>query len=74
MQKLTNIINILNLIVKREENKTGLGRWIINYCPNLTNKKIDLANHDNCGPCGPKDLKEYNNIFIKKNKNTKDLE
>jgi len=29
-----------------------LGRWNINYCNDVINKKIDLANTDHCGPCG----------------------
>jgi hypothetical protein len=28
-----------------------LGRWEITYCKPTMNKKIDLANEDNCGCC-----------------------
>ena len=29
-----------------------LGRWNKETCAIRLNKKIDLANEDNCGPCG----------------------
>jgi len=29
-----------------------LGRWNIDNCSKRTNRKIDLANEDHCGPCG----------------------
>ena len=29
-----------------------LGRWSQERCAIKLNKKIDLANEDNCGPCG----------------------
>ena len=32
--------------------KKILGRWNINYCEKITNKKIDRSNEDHCGPCG----------------------
>lgn len=28
-----------------------LGRWKIEYCKNKIDRKIDLANIDNCGSC-----------------------
>lgn len=34
-------------------NEVGpLGRWSHEICAIKLNKKIDLANEDNCGPCG----------------------
>ncbi len=30
--------------------KKQLGRWNVEYCERM-NRKIDWANHDNCGPC-----------------------
>lgn len=34
-------------------NEVGpLGRWSKETCAIKLNKKIDLANEDNCGPCG----------------------
>lgn len=34
-------------------NEVGpLGRWSHERCAIKLNKKIDLANEDNCGPCG----------------------
>jgi hypothetical protein len=35
-----------------KEKPKQLGRWNINYCNKVTNKKIDLSNEDHCGPCG----------------------
>ena len=47
------------------EEKRILGRW--NYSKDLElNKKIYLANHDHCGPCGyhnPDDTKYLNNLL-----------
>lgn len=37
-----------------------LGRWKITYCKSTMNKKIDLANEDNCGICYS--TKYHNNI------------
>lgn len=44
----------INTIVKKvvNENHKPLGRWNIDYCSEVINKKIDLSNEDNCGPCG----------------------
>ena len=32
--------------------KLLLGRWNINYQKEYIDRKIYLANHDHCGPCG----------------------
>ncbi len=37
--------NHSNLLPKQQ-----LGRWTVEYC-NRMNRKIDFANHDNCGTC-----------------------
>ena len=29
-----------------------LGRWTMNYSKDYLDRKIYLANHDHCGPCG----------------------
>jgi hypothetical protein len=46
--------NIIKSFIKKftREPATQLGRWNIDTCVNKTNKKIDLANEDHCGPCG----------------------
>ncbi len=44
-------------------NKNYLGRWSITYCRNTLNKRIDLANEDNCGVCYS--TKYHNDTFIK---------
>jgi hypothetical protein len=46
-----------------------LGRWSQERCAIKLNKKIDLANEDNCGPCGEYiltklDLTKTNNTKI----------
>ena len=51
-------------------NEVGpLGRWSQERCAIKINKKIDLANEDNCGPCGEYiltklDLTKTNNTKI----------
>ena len=47
---------------------TPLGRWNIDYCNKKMARKIDLANEDNCGPCGQYSIP--NNLHSK-NKYTK---
>ena len=61
MKFLLNIIT--NYFIK--DYSTKLGRWNINICQNKIKRNIDLANEDNCGPCG-----QYNNSkIIKFNEN-----
>jgi len=43
-----------------------LGRWGQEKCALKLNKKIDLANEDNCGPCGHYILEK---LKINENKN-----
>jgi len=40
------------------EPKKILGRWDIDHCNKKTNKKIDYANEDHCGPCGQYNIVE----------------
>jgi hypothetical protein len=42
---------LFKLILKREP-KIILGRWNLDNCNKKTDRKIDLANEDHCGPCG----------------------
>ena len=46
-EKLINIIKTYS-----KEDKKILGRWNIESCSKKLDTKIDLANEDNCGPCG----------------------
>ena len=40
---------IKNIVFNRTiDNYTQLGRWNINYSNSVINRKIDLANQDNC--------------------------
>ena len=50
-------MNFINRIFKENTKKIVLGRWTINYCPILINRKIDSGNHDHCGTCDMKNLK-----------------
>jgi hypothetical protein len=43
---------IIKRFIKIEQNM--LGRWNTEICSKIVNRKIDLANEDNCGPCGNK--------------------
>ena len=55
MKVLINSMSILIKFMKSftiKEKPKQLGRWNINYCNKVTNKKIDLSNEDHCGPCG----------------------
>jgi rRNA maturation endonuclease Nob1 len=45
------ITNIIKKILSKEIPKP-LGRWRIENCNSLMNKKIDLSNEDHCGLCG----------------------
>jgi len=42
-----------------------LGRWGIVYSSDDLQKRIDLANIDNCGPCKHSDIKKSSNNSIK---------
>ena len=47
-------------------NEVGpLGRWNKETCAIKLNKKIDLANEDNCGPCGEYILTQLNKVNTK---------
>ena len=46
-----------------------LGRWNKETCAIRLNKKIDLANEDNCGPCGEYILTKLDLTKTKTNKN-----
>ena len=47
-----------------------LGRWSQERCAIKLNKKIDLANEDNCGPCGEYILTKLEKTKTKTNKTT----
>jgi len=50
-------------------NEVGpLGRWSQERCAIKLNKKIDLANEDNCGPCGEYILTQLDLTKTKTNK------
>lgn len=41
----------INQIFKRNAKPSMLGRWLIPDCQKVVDRKIDMANIDNCGPC-----------------------
>jgi hypothetical protein len=50
---ITNKVNGIHYFRwKRIKNPNGIGRWTIETCNKKTEHKIDMANQDNCGPCG----------------------
>ena len=53
MTYFRNIISKLftNNITVTKDNLV-LGRWTMNYSKDHLDRKIYLANHDHCGPCG----------------------
>lgn len=53
MTYFRNIVSKLftNGIMEVKDNLI-LGRWSMNYSKDHLDRKIYLANHDHCGPCG----------------------
>ncbi len=52
-------LTTLKKMFKKDEliNFRPLHRWSIDYSHKQINRKIDMANEDNCGPCGNFELK-----------------
>jgi hypothetical protein len=63
---MKKIINFLNKFVLKEPTKI-MGRWHVEKCDIKTNKKIDFANEDHCGPCGNETIKNNPEEEAKKN-------
>ena len=42
-----------------------LGRWSVLDCEKKTRRRIDLTNHDHCGPCGQTQVHVTKKIFDK---------
>ena len=53
MTYFRNIVSTLltNGLMEAKDNLI-LGRWSMNYSKDYLDRKIYLANHDHCGPCG----------------------
>lgn len=72
MKLRNNILKIFTNFYEKffckKDNYLQLGRWKIDYCPNILEKKIFLTNEDHCGPCGQYRLHKIdtNNIYNKK--------
>jgi hypothetical protein len=63
MQSLTQFQNIIKVVglkvnssfikkILENDIHKPIGRWNIDCNTNQINRRIDLANEDNCGPCG----------------------
>ena len=63
---MKSLITILKNFIPKTLPKP-LGRWN-NDCYLKTNKKIDFANEDHCGPCG-ENLLNTNIVNLRLNKN-----
>lgn len=55
---MTYFRNIFSKLFMKD--KIILGRWNINYTKDKLDRKIYLANHDHCGPCGDIELENKN--------------
>ena len=55
---MSSIMNFIKKIKFNSNQPKILGRWTIDHGSRM-NRKIDLANVDNCGPCGsePNEIK-----------------
>ena len=73
MTYFRNIISKLftNGIMEVKDNLI-LGRWSMNYSKDHLDRKIYLANHDHCGPCGSI-TQEYKNIINNINERSKSV-
>ena len=61
------LVRIINRIVLTETPKP-IGRWKIETCNKLLDRKIDLSNEDHCGACGKYILEKLDKeLLIKKN-------
>jgi hypothetical protein len=58
---MKSIYNFIRNLLNFQHQKVHLGRWSIETCNKKTNRKIDWANEDHCGPCG----KKLNNLIKK---------
>jgi len=66
---MRNIITKFLQKIKPKVLAKPLGRWNIEYCNTIIDRKIDLSNEDHCGPCG-----EYAIKMASKNKNIIDFD
>ncbi len=72
--KLKNVIPNLWFNHWLNQPKVLLGRWNIDYCENIINKKLDLSNEDHCGACNNTTQSVINNIIDNKTHNFKTID
>jgi hypothetical protein len=60
MNRINTVSKEIIKIILDKDTIKPLGRWNINYCNKITDSKIDLANEDNCGPCGQYSILKFN--------------
>lgn len=61
---LKNLEKKMFLHLFKSSGKIRLGRWSVVSSKKIMDRKVELANHDNCGPCPPikkYELEAYNN-------------
>ncbi len=51
MKFIKTIIRFFTTTTNIDKPFSVLGRWQIDYNHKIINRKIDLANYDNCGTC-----------------------
>jgi hypothetical protein len=54
MSFLTMSLFVRSILIKFTFSKRPvlLGRWNLDYCPNIVNRKVTFSNEDHCGTCG----------------------
>ena len=60
-------MNRLSFLFKNDS-KTILGRWNVDYCQQTLHTKIMLANEDHCGTCGSTMISSRMSQFAKQHK------
>jgi hypothetical protein len=61
------IIKYIRQFIPKDISKP-VGRWGLEKCNIKINQKIDLANEDNCGPCGQYALEKLEKLKISEKK------
>ncbi len=62
-----NIYRIIKRFIRADDIKV-MGRWEINTCRKMINRKIDYSNEDHCGTCGYTNKNKINNVIKNENK------
>ena len=60
---MQNILSYIKNKLIKIPIKTPLGRWNIPLFNKTINRKIDMANMDNCGPCGKYKIDNVDKVY-----------